>query len=55
MSIFWMAIFAAIMLGEQVLEVATGRGTLISRFTGAGAGMVAMAVLFSPTALPLVG
>jgi predicted metal-binding membrane protein len=54
MSIFWMAVFAAIMLGEQVLEVATGRGTLISRATGAGVGLVAMAVLFSPSTLPLV-
>jgi predicted metal-binding membrane protein len=53
MSIFWMAIFAAVMLGEQVLEIATGRGTLISR--AAGIGLVAMAVLLSPSTLPLVG
>jgi predicted metal-binding membrane protein len=55
MSIFWMAIFAAVMLGEQVLEIATGRGTLISRAAGAGIGLVAMAVLLSPSTLPLVG
>jgi predicted metal-binding membrane protein len=55
MSIFWMAIFAAIMLGEQVLEIATGRGTWISRGAGAGLGLVAMALLLSPSTLPLVG
>jgi predicted metal-binding membrane protein len=55
MSVFWMAIFAVIMLGEQVLEIATGRGTLISRATGAAVGLVAMALLFSPSALPVVG
>jgi predicted metal-binding membrane protein len=55
MSIFWMAVFALVMLAEQVLEVATGRGTLVSRATGAGVGLVAMAVLFSPSTLPLVG
>jgi predicted metal-binding membrane protein len=55
MSIFWMAIFAAVMLGEQVLEIATGRGTLISRGAGAGMGLVAMALLLSPSTLPVVG
>jgi predicted metal-binding membrane protein len=54
MSVFWMAVFAAIMFAEQILEVATGRGTLISRATGAAVGLVAMAVLFVPSTLPLV-
>ena len=55
MSLFWMALFAAVMLLEQAVEIVTGRGMFVARATGAVTVLVALGLLLSPTPLPLIG
>jgi predicted metal-binding membrane protein len=55
MSLFWMAVFALVMLVEQAAEMRAGRGMLVSRAVGAVTVFVAMGLFLSPTPLPLVG
>lgn len=54
MSVFWMAVFAVVMLVEQLVEASSGRGMVVARATGAVTVLVAMGLLLSPTPLPLV-
>jgi predicted metal-binding membrane protein len=55
MSMFWMAVFALVMLAEQAAEMLAGRGLLVARAAGAVTVLVAVGLLLSPTPLPLVG
>jgi predicted metal-binding membrane protein len=55
MSVFWMAIFAVVMIAEQLLETMSGHGRLIARGSGAVVVVTALGLLLTPSPLPLVG
>ncbi len=54
MNLFWMALFALVMVVEQVLELRSGKGVYLARGVGAVVVLIALGLLLVPGPLPLV-
>jgi predicted metal-binding membrane protein len=54
MNLAWMALFAAVMVVEQVAELVAGRGMVVARSVGGVVVVIALGLLLAPGPLPLL-
>lgn len=54
MNLAWMALFAIVMVAEQVAELVAGKGMLVARGIGVVVVLIALSLLLAPGPLPLL-